>query len=107
MPLNYVRKAKPVYSKEDLLKGVSLLTKDGYRVVDVAKHLGIPKQTLYDHLKSKTEQQSRRFAMIETTKRSVVELFLKVCEVEVVPTWKSAREKLLHLASLIQGKEKF
>ena len=106
MPRNYVRKAKPVYSKEDLLKGVSLVKEDGYRVVDVAKRLGIPKQTLYDHLKSKTEKQSRRFAMSETTERSVAKLFLKICEVEVVPTWKSAREKLLYLASLIQGKEK-
>ena len=105
MPLNYVRKAKPVYSKEDLLKGVSLVTEDGYRVVDVAKHLGIPSKH-YDHLKSKTEKQSRRFAMNETTERSVVKLFLKVCEVEVVPTWKLALEKLLYLASLIQGKEK-
>ena len=106
MPRNYVRKAKPVYSKEDLLKGVSLVKEDGYRVVDVAKHLGIPKQTLYDHLKSKTEKQSRRLAMNETAERSVAKLFLKVCEIEVVPTWKSAREKLLYLASLIQGKEK-
>ena len=74
--------------------------------MDVAKRLGIPKQTLYDHLKSKTEKQSRRFAMNETTERSVTKLFLKICEVEVVPTWKSAREKLLYLASLIKGKEK-
>ena len=99
-------KAKPVYSKEDLLKGVSLVKEDGYRVVDVAKRLGISKQTLYDHLKSKTEKQSRRFAMSETTERSVAKLFLKICGVEVVPTWKSARENLLYLASLIQGKEK-
>ena len=101
-----MRKAKPVYSKEDLLKGVKLVKEDGYRVVDVAKRLGIPKQTLYDHLKSKTKKQSRRFAMNETTERSVAKFFLKICEVEVVPTWKSAREKLLYLASLIQGKEK-
>ena len=66
-----MRKAKPVYSKEVLLKGVSLVKEDGYRVVDVAKRLGIPKQTLYDHLKSRTEKQSRRFAMSETTERSV------------------------------------
>ena len=97
-----MRKAIPVYSKEDL----SLVKEDGYCVVDVAKHLGIPKQTVYDHLKSETEKQSRRFSMNETTERSVAKFFLKFCEVEVVPTWKSACEKLLCLASLIQGKEK-
>ena len=49
MPRNNVRKVKRKYSEKDMEVALSLVRDDGYPVADVAKHIGIPRQTSYEN----------------------------------------------------------
>ena len=46
-----MRKVKRKYSEKDMEVALSLVRDDGYPVADVAKHIGIPRQTSYENLK--------------------------------------------------------
>ena len=102
MPRNYVRKVKRKYSEKDMEVALSLV-RDGYPVADVAKHIGIPRQTLYDNLKKKRDR-SRMHILDEQTEKDLCKFFSKIQEVEIVNSWKVAREKLLQLIYVIKGR---
>ena len=83
MPQNYVRKSKRKYYEKDLEVALSLVRDDGYPVADVAKHIGIPRQTLHDNLKKKRDNL-RLHILGEQMEKDLCKFFSKIQELEIV-----------------------